>query len=143
MAVTKKKTDNSSDSNSDRPAQPTANLPAGLERRLANLRPFKKGQSGNPKGRRKGQRDYRTLFWIALERIADSHDMTPEQVEEALHVAGIAKALKGDFFFWQELQNRVHGKPTDKMDITSGGKTIAEIMSIADGNSKPGRKTEE
>lgn len=99
--------------------------------RLANLKPFPKGVSGNPKGRRKGQRDYRTLFWIALEHIASNHGMTPEEVEEALHVAGITKAIKGDFFFHQEIFNRVYGKPTDKMDITSGGKTLADVLASA------------
>lgn len=99
--------------------------------RINNLKPFKKGQSGNPKGRRKGQRDYRTLFWIALEHIANNHDMTAEQVEEALHVAGITRAIKGDFFFHQEILNRVYGKPTEKMDITSGGKTLADVIAAA------------
>lgn len=104
---------------------------AALAKRLANLRPFKPGQSGNPKGRRKGQRDYRTLFWIALEHIANQHDMTPEQVEEALHAAGLVKAIKGDFFFYKEISDRVYGKPVDKMDITSGGKTLADVIAAA------------
>jgi predicted transcriptional regulator len=102
-----------------------------MAKKLANLKPFKPGQSGNPKGRRKGQRDYRTLFWVALEHIANNHEMTAEEVEEALHVAGITKALKGDFFFHQEILNRVYGKPTDKMDVTSGGKTLAEVIAAA------------
>lgn len=111
---------------------------AVLARRLANLRPFKKGQSGNPKGRRKGQRDYRTLFWIALEHIANTQNMTAEQVEEALHAAGIVKAIKGDFFFYQEISNRVYGKPTDKMDLTSGGKTIADLITLAHAKRRTG-----
>jgi len=113
---------------------------SGVDKRIANLKPFKKGQSGNPKGRRKGQRDYRTLFWIALERIADTKGMTAEEVEEALHAAGIVKALRGDFFFYQELNNRVHGKVTDKMDVTSGGKTIADLITMAHGGTKRGAK---
>lgn len=103
-----------------------------MNKRLANLRPpFKPGQSGNPKGRRKGQRDYRTLFWIALEHIANNHDMTAEEVEEALHVAGITKAIKGDFFFWQEISNRVYGKPTDKMEVHHKGKTLSDFVAAA------------
>jgi hypothetical protein len=108
---------------------------AALAKRLANLAPhkFKKGQSGNPQGRRKGQRDYRTLFWIALEHIANQHGMTAEQVEEALHAAGITKAIKGDFYFYQEIANRVYGKPMERMDVTSGGKTLAEVIAAAHG----------
>ncbi len=110
---------------------------AALAKRLANLRPFKKGQSGNPKGRRKGQRDYRTLFWIALEHIASQHDMTPEQVEEALHAAGITKAIKGDFYFYQEIANRVYGKPKEHMEL-SGKLSIADLITTAHGKAKSG-----
>jgi len=106
---------------------------AALAKRLANLIPYKKGQSGNPKGRRKGQRDYRTLFWIALDHIANTQGITGEQVEEALHAAGIVKAIKGDFYFYQEIANRVYGKPMDRMDVTSGGKTLADLFSQLDG----------
>jgi hypothetical protein len=114
---------------------------AALARRLANLTPhqFKKGQSGNPKGRRKGQRDYRTLFWIALEHIANTHNMSPEQVEEALHAAGIVKAIKGDFYFYQEISNRVYGKPMERMDVTSAGKSLADLFAQLHG--KRGSKT--
>lgn len=124
--------------NSEKTAGRSVVAKSGMDRRLANLKPFKKGQSGNPKGRRKGQRDYRTLYWIGLEHIANHQgEMTAEEVEEALQVAGIAKALKGDFFFWKEIQERVHGKVTDKMDLTSGGKSIADLITIA--NAKPQR----
>jgi hypothetical protein len=109
------------------------------EKRLRNLKPFKKGQSGNPKGRRKGQRDYRTLFWLAIERIAENKGLEPEEVEEALHIKAIEKAGKGDFFFYQELNNRVHGKVTDKMDVTSGGKSLADLI-LAANNVKRGAK---
>jgi hypothetical protein len=112
-----------------------------MARRLANLIPYKKGQSGNPKGRRKGQRDYRTLFWIALEHIANSTNMTPEQVEEAMHAAGIIKAIKGDFFFYQEIGNRVYGKPHEKMDLTSGGKTLADLFLQLNANRRRGKPT--
>lgn len=119
----------------DTAQKPALPKPAYYDKRLSNLRPFKPGQSGNPKGRRKGQRDYRTLYWIAVEEMAKIHGMSPEELEVHLHVAAISKALKGDFFFYQELQARVHGKVTDKMDVTSGGKSIADIIALA--NAKP------
>jgi hypothetical protein len=126
MAVEKSK-----DQNSDPAAKPVAAKPSYYDKRIANLRPFKPGQSGNPKGRRKGQRDFRTIYWIAAEEVARLHGMTPEEVEVHLYVAAISKGLKGDFFFFQELMNRVHGKITDKVDVTSGGKTLAELISAA------------
>lgn len=106
---------------------------AALARRLANLIPYKKGQSGNPKGRRKGQRDYRTLIRIALENIGKANGMTADQIEEALHAAGVVKAIKGDFYFYQEISNRIYGKPMERMDVTSGGKTLADLFSQLNG----------
>jgi predicted transcriptional regulator len=134
--ATPESSDNSSENPGKRQRNPFKNV---MEKRIANLRPFPKGTSGNPAGRRKGQRDYRTLFWIALEHIATNHDMTPEEVEEALHVAGITKAIKGDFFFHQEILNRVYGKPTEKMDVTSGGKTLADFVAAAHARRKQKR----
>lgn len=125
-----------SEGNSGEPKKSSA-LTKHVDKRIANLKPFKPGQSGNPKGRRKGQRDYRTLFWIALERIANNHDMTPEEVEEALHVAGVTKAIKGDFFFWQEIANRVYGKPKEHMELT-GKLSIADLIKTAHGKDQSG-----
>ena len=40
---------------------------AGTEKKLRNLKPFKPGQSGNPKGRPKGARNRLAQFLEALE----------------------------------------------------------------------------
>ena len=102
----------------------------------ANLILWKPGQSGNPAGRRKGQRDYKTLFWIALNRIAEANGIEPEEVEDMMHAKASEKAAKGDFFFYQELNNRVHGKVVDKMDVTSGGKTLTQLITAAHASRK-------
>lgn len=114
-----------------------------LAQRLANIAPykFKKGQSGNPKGRPLGRRDYWTVFRIAIQQIADQYDLEPEQVEEAMIATGIIKSIKGDFFFSQDIANRIYGKPMDRMDVTSGGKTLADVIAAAHGRPKRGRPT--
>jgi hypothetical protein len=96
-----------------------------------NLKPFKKGQSGNPKGYPKGQRNFSTIFKEALRRIAEVKEMAPTDIEDAIHVKAIEKALKGDFFYYKELNERIHGKVTDKMDLTSKGKTLADLILAA------------
>lgn len=103
-----------------------------------NLTHFKPGQSGNPKGKPKGRRDYATVFWAAIERIAEKKDMTPEEIEEAIQTAGIEKAIKGSFFHYAELNNRIYGKVVDKVDVTSGGKTIADLIATANGRKRRG-----
>lgn len=94
------------------------------KKKLANLKPFKKGESGNPAGRRKGQRDYVTIYREALIKIAEAKDMTPDEVENLMDEVGITKALKGDFHFYKDIKDRLHGKPNQNTDITSGGKPL-------------------
>lgn len=86
--------------------------------------PWKKGQSGNPKGYKKGQRNYKTLYREALVKIAETQGITPEEVENLMHVAGIKQAMKGNFSFYKEINDRIHGKVEQKTDITSGGEKI-------------------
>ena len=104
------------------------------------LTQFKKGQSGNPKGRPLGARDRRTVIMEALKRIAEKKNMNPEEVEEALQVSGIEKALKGSFPHYDAISNGLYGKMSDKMDITSGGKTLADLITLANGNKRKGAR---
>lgn len=83
---------------------------SGKNKGIENLKPFKKGQSGNPNGRPKGQRNYLTIYREALEKIADANDKTPEEIETMLEEMGIKHALKGNFAFWKDIRDRVHGK---------------------------------
>ena len=62
-------------------------------------------------GRPKGQRNYATIYRAALLNIAKANDKTPEEIEEMLEVTGLKKALKGDFAFWKDVRDRIHGKP--------------------------------
>lgn len=108
-----------------------------------NLKPaWQKGQSGNPAGRKLGQRNRKTVIMAAIRRMAEKRDMTPEDLEELLQAAGIEKALKGSFFHWQEVNAGLYGKLTDKVDLTSGGRTLADLITIANakGTAKPAPK---
>ncbi|MER0170362.1 MAG: hypothetical protein DU489_07110 [Nitrosomonas sp.] len=109
---------------------------SGKNKGIANLKPFKKGQSGNPKGRPVGARDRRTVIWEAMKRIAEKKGMTPEEVEEAIQVAGIEKATKGSFLHFAEISNGLYGKIVDNLDIKSGGKSLAELISMANVSGK-------
>lgn len=98
---------------------------------LATLVPFKKGQSGNPKGKAPGQKNYATLRREAIIEIGKLNGKSPEEIEVMLHSKGIAEALKGDYRFYKDDMDRTHGTAVDRKDITSGGKPIvlpAEII---------------
>lgn len=104
-------------------------------------RPFKKGESGNPKGRPIGSRDRRTVIMEALRRIAEKKGMTPEEIEEAIQVAGVEKAIKGSFFHYAEISNGLYGKITDKLDLKSGGKSLADLLILAHSDNRNRKRT--
>ena len=102
---------------------------------------WKKGQSGNPRGYKLGQRNRKTVIMAAIKRLAEMKEMNPEDIEELIQAVGIEKAVKGNFFFYSELSNGLYGKITDKVDLTSGGKTLADLIASANANKGNGAKT--
>lgn len=92
-------------------------------------KPFKAGETGNPNGRPKGQRNYATIYREALEKIAASQNMTPEEIETIMEEAGIRKAIKGDFQFWKDIRDRLHGKALDRasVEITTPTPLLANV----------------
>jgi hypothetical protein len=107
-----------------------------------NLILWKPGQSGNPKGRKLGARNRKTVIMEAIRRLAEANNASPEELEELIQASGIQKAIKGSFFHYQEISNGLYGKITDKVDVTSGGKTLADLIATANANGrrKEGRK---
>lgn len=95
--------------------------------REKNLIPFKKGESGNPAGRPKGQRDYATIYKEALLKLAELNKKTPEELENELVASGFAQAKK-DFRFYKDIQDRLHGTAIQKSDITSGGEALQPLL---------------
>jgi hypothetical protein len=84
--------------------------------KLKNLKPFKKGESGNPSGKQKGQRNYSTIRWEAFKRIGEARGMTPEEVENLLITSGLEKALTGDAAFYRDDLDRAYGKPSQPLE---------------------------
>lgn len=88
-------------------------------------RTWKKGQSGNPAGKPVGQRSYITIYREALTALAKKKNVTPEELENIIEQVGIAKAMQGDFKFFQDFRDRVHGKPVQRNELTgAGGKDL-------------------
>lgn len=97
----------------------------------ANLKPpWKKGESGNPKGKVKGQRSYSTIAREAIKKMAESQNMTPEEFEELLTQSGLKQALRGNYQFYRDHQDRVHGKPLERKDHTTGGEKIGTVAEV-------------
>lgn len=97
-----------------------------------NLRPWKKGDpSPNPSGRPKGQRNYATIYRSALEKLGAANDMTPEELEDLMEQSGLMKAIMGDVQFQKDIKDRLHGKPTQGVELTGkDGKPIDASLTV-------------
>ena len=86
-------------------------------------KPFKKGQSGNPKGRPEGVRNRATVINEMLEKmtkVSDPSDPTNRlelSLYEAMVLGQIKSAMEGNTRAFQEIQDTLYGKMTDKVQI--------------------------
>lgn len=83
----------------------------------------------NRDGRPKGTENFTTKWRKAVEKIAKTNNITEDEVEMQLLLTGYKKAKEGDYRFYQDVFDRIYGKPLSKneTDITSGGKPIIQI----------------
>jgi hypothetical protein len=105
------------------------------EKKMKNLILWKAGDpSPNPAGRPKGQLNFSTLYRMAIEKIALSNGLDPDAYELEIVEKAVKKASDGDIRFYQDTMDRVHGKPIQSIDHTSGGKafTFDDIRTLLD-----------
>lgn len=86
--------------------------------------PFEKGESGNLNGRPLGQRNYAVIYREALQILADKNATTPEKLEAEMVANAAILARKGDYRFYKDILDRLHGTPVQKMDLDVGGNII-------------------
>jgi len=98
-----------------------------------NLKPFKKGTSGNPKGRPVGVPNSKTRLTRILKLTTQRENPVTKEIEEfsvaeQLDLAQIARALKGDTRAYQVLLERLEGRPVQDIDVTTNGQNIVMYM---------------
>ena len=88
------------------------------EKSLANLKPpWKEGQSGNPKGRPKGSKNFDTLFEEAIKKIAKEKKLVVDDPEIEMVVNAVSQALKGNYSFFRDLMDRMYGRPKETIKM--------------------------
>ena len=94
---------------------------------------WKEGESGNPKGRPIGQKNYATLYREALIKIAKDNETTPDAIEARLLSKGVANAIAGDYRFYKDVLDRIHGTALQKSqtEVT----TPIPILYVSNNNS--------
>ena len=99
------------------------------DKRLKNLRPaWKKGESGNPSGHKLGQKNYATLYKEALIKLAELNGKQPDELELEIISKGIMNARSGDYRFYKDILDRLHGTAVQNQDIVSGGKSLSVLF---------------
>lgn len=88
-----------------------------------NLTPFKKGQSGNPKGRPKGSKNRSTIIkkWLEVEEKAINPITGEEELlsqEDIISLQAIGKARKGDISAYRAVKDCAYGAPVQQIDQT-------------------------
>lgn len=95
-----------------------------------NLIPAKKGEVRNPNGKPKGTQNSKTRLLRLLELVQKKRNpITGEEEEftvlELMDMQMIAKALKGDQRAYQEIVDRLEGKPKQSTELeVSGGLNV-------------------
>lgn len=69
-----------------------------------------KGESGNPDGKKKGTRNYATIYRESLELLAEAGDLPADMVEVLMTVQQMQRALRGDTKAYDTLHDRKFGK---------------------------------
>ena len=78
---------------------------------------WKKGQSGNPKGKPVGTKSFSTLMDIAVKEIAKLNKITESEVSQVLIKRGYSEAKDGNYPFFKDLLDRYYGKAKENFDI--------------------------
>ncbi len=87
---------------------------------------FKEGNPGKPLGAKK-EKSFIEFYDAICEDIAKQNNMTVEAVKEVIYKVGYAKAKEGNYAFYKDILDRIHGQAKNNMDITSGGLPIPII----------------
>lgn len=94
-----------------------------------NLIPYKKGQSGNPKGMKKGYVHSSTRLRRLLNITENLKNPVTGELEgftvlEQLDMQQILKARKGDLPAYKEIMDRLEGKAAQSVDLTTLGRQL-------------------
>ena len=100
----------------------------GVRPQNKNLKPFKKGENGGAH-RPKGQKNYATLRREAIIELGKLNNKTPEEIEVMLHSKGLSEALKGNYQFYKDDLDRLHGTAQNNLHV-DGDLNIAHVISI-------------
>lgn len=97
-----------------------------IDEKSKHERPQNKNLTPGGPGRPKGRKNFKTLFYEAIEKLAEQEGISAEEFEVKLVTQAIKKGYNGDVAFYRDLMDRIHGKAQQHVDHTSGGEPIKQ-----------------
>jgi hypothetical protein len=93
---------------------------------------FEPGKSGNPAGRPPGIPNAKTRYKRLLELTSKKANPVTGEIEEftqleLMDMQIFNKALRGDLPSYNTIMDRLEGKPSQSVDVTSEGQSIVPI----------------
>ena len=93
---------------------------------VTNLKSWKPGQSGNPKGRPKKAECLTSLLREEMDRI-DPTDKQKRTHKELIVLATMSLAKAGNSTALKEIWERLDGKVRDKLELTGGAELVERL----------------
>jgi hypothetical protein len=103
-----------------------------MKDKLNNLKPFEKGESGNPAGRPKGAKNRSTIakYWLEvnqnLKNPLTGESQTMSQ-EDLMTLALIKKARDGDVNAYKALMDSGYGAPVQQIEQTQTNVDLSDL----------------
>ena len=94
---------------------------------VTNLKSWKKGQSGNPKGRPRKEDCLTSLLKEEIEEICPK-DKEKRTWKELIVLATMQLAMKGNATALKEIWERMDGKVRDKLELTGGAELVQRLI---------------
>lgn len=85
----------------------------------------------NRDGRPEGSKNFSTVFRDFMKRIADVNGVEAGDVEDQLLRIGFVEAQKGNFSFWNNIFDRLYGRPAQPIEH-SGGMEVKGAKELAE-----------
>jgi len=103
-----------------------------MANKLDNLKPYKKGESGNPKGYPTGKKNRSTVarYWMEVnQKLKNPLTGTEETMsqEDLMTLALIKKAREGDVSAYRELMNSGYGSPVQQIEQTQTNIDLSDL----------------
>lgn len=105
------------------------------DKRLKNLK-----TDAGP-GRPPGQKNYATLYREALINLAELNGKTPDELELEILSKGILSARSGDYRFYKDTLDRLHGMPKQTLQTEDEDGKKLPIIGIVINSPDAGKKS--